>query len=112
MSLALFAGIPVGDLEAARPWYERLLGEVAFAPNDEELVWELAENRSIYIVQDPERAGRALVTVFCEDLDSVAEEIAGRGLEPAESETYGNGVRKLIYRDPEGNEVGFGGAPS
>jgi hypothetical protein len=53
-----------------------------------------------------------LVTIFCEDLDSVAEEIAGRGLEPAESETYGNGVRKLIYRDPEGNEVGFGGGPA
>jgi len=26
-------------------------------------------------------------------------------------ETYSNGVRKAVYRDPEGNEIGFGGAP-
>ena len=34
-----------------------------------------------------------------------------RGIEPASQETYGNGVRKVIYRDPDGNEIGFGGAP-
>ena len=26
-------------------------------------------------------------------------------------ETYSNGVRKTVYRDHDGNEVGFGGAP-
>jgi hypothetical protein len=26
-------------------------------------------------------------------------------------ETYENGVRKMTYRDPDGNEVGLGGAP-
>jgi hypothetical protein len=37
--------------------------------------------------------------------------IAARGLEPDEREKYSNGVRKAIYRDPDGNELGFGGAP-
>ena len=37
--------------------------------------------------------------------------IAGRGLQPDERELYTNGVRKVIYRDPDGNELGFGGAP-
>ena len=37
--------------------------------------------------------------------------IAARGLEPDECETYSNGVRKALYRDPDGNELGFGGAP-
>lgn len=37
--------------------------------------------------------------------------ISARGLEPALRETYGNGVRKVTYRDPEGNEIGFGGGP-
>ena len=32
-----------------------------------------------------------------------------RGIEPAGRETYGDGVRKVIYRDPDGNEIGFGG---
>jgi hypothetical protein len=37
-------------------------------------------------------------------------QIAGRGLAPVERETYSNGVRKAAYRDPDGNEFGFGGA--
>ena len=45
------------------------------------------------------------------DLDAAVAEIASRGLEPAERETYSNGVRKITYRDPEGNEIGYGGAP-
>ncbi len=36
---------------------------------------------------------------------------ASRGISPAEHETYSSGVRKAIYRDAEGNEIGFGGAP-
>ena len=35
-----------------------------------------------------------------------------RGVEPATVETYDNGVRKIVYRDPDGNEVGFGGMPA
>lgn len=34
-----------------------------------------------------------------------------RGIEPEERETYENGVRKVTYRDPDGNEIGYGGAP-
>jgi hypothetical protein len=31
------------------------------------------------------------------------------GAKPASQETYENGVRKVIYRDPDSNEIGFGG---
>jgi catechol 2,3-dioxygenase-like lactoylglutathione lyase family enzyme len=110
MTVALFAGIRVRDLRAAREWYERLLGEPSFFPNATEVVWTLADERSLYIEEDPRRAGGALITVFVDDLDARIEEIAARGLEPAERETYSNGVRKATYRDDDGNEVGFGGA--
>lgn len=59
----------------------------------------------------PERAGHALHTVFVDDLDERIESICARGIEPASRETYGDGVRKVIYRDLDGNEVSFGGAP-
>jgi hypothetical protein len=39
-------------------------------------------------------------------------QIAERGLEPAERETYANGVRKATFRDPDGNQIGFGGDPA
>jgi hypothetical protein len=35
----------------------------------------------------------------------------GATIEPALRETYENGVRKATHRDPDGNEIGFGGAP-
>jgi catechol 2,3-dioxygenase-like lactoylglutathione lyase family enzyme len=112
MTIALFAGIRVRDLAAARAWYEQLLGEPAFFPNDSEVVWTVADDRSLYIQEDPGRAGGALITLFVDDLDAVIAEIASRGLEPAERETYSNGVRKATYRDDDGNEVGFGGGPA
>jgi hypothetical protein len=38
--------------------------------------------------------------------------ITVRGIEPASRESYSNGVRKISYRDPYGNEIGFGGGPA
>jgi len=111
MPVALFAGLRVRDLVAARAWYERLLGEPSFMPNASEVVWTLEEGRSLYIEQDAERAGNGLVTIWADDFDARIAEIAARELEPAARETYSNGVRKVIYRDPDGNEVGFGGPP-
>ena len=110
MSLHLFAGLRVRDFRAARSWYERLLGEPTFFPHATEAVWTLAEDRSIYVVERADGAGHCVVTVFLDDLDAHTAAIAARGLEPDERETYANGVRKAIYRDPDGNELGFGGA--
>ena len=113
MAVDLFAGMPVDDYERAAAWYERFLGsEPSFLPNDTEAVWELAENRYLYIDVRPEHAGHAMHTVFVDDLDARVRGIADRGIEPAERETYSNGVRKVTYRDPDGNEIGLGGGPA
>ena len=112
MRIDLFAGIPVRDYGSAVAWYERLLGTPpSFLPNAVEAVWEVAENRYLFIEVRPERAGNAMHTLFTEDFDVRISEIAARGLEPAQREVYDNGVRKHTYRDPDGNEIGFGGAP-
>ncbi len=112
MEVHLFAGVAVSDFDRAVGWFERLLGEPpAFEAHDTERVWTLAEDRSIYVVLRPERAGFAMATLFVDDLDRFVESAASRGIQPVEQETYGNGVRKAIYRDPDGNEVGVGGAP-
>ena len=107
----LFAGLRVRDFQAARRWYDRLLGEPTFFPHAAEAVWTLAEDRSVYVVEDAGGAGHCVVTIFVDDLDAHVAAIAARGLEPEERQTYTNGVRKALYRDPDGNELGFGGAP-
>ena len=112
MTLYLFAGIPVNDYAAALAWYQRLFGSPpAFFPTETEAVWELAEQRSVYIEQRPEHAGHAMHTILVHDLDARIAQITDRGLESARRETYENGVRKITYRDPDGNEIGFGGVP-
>ena len=108
MSLHLFAGLRVREFEAVRPWYERLFGEPAFFPNDTEIVWTLAGERSVYVVEHAD-SGHSVVTLFVDDLDAPVDALGARGLEPDEREDYANGVRKVIYRDPDGNEVAFGG---
>jgi catechol 2,3-dioxygenase-like lactoylglutathione lyase family enzyme len=110
MSLHLFAGLRVRDFRAARQWYERLLGEPTFFPHATEAVWTLAEDRSVYVVEHADGAGNSAVTIFVDDLDAQVAAISARGLEPDECETYSNGVHKALYRDPDGNELGFGGA--
>ncbi|MEM8535653.1 MAG: VOC family protein [Chloroflexota bacterium] len=110
--LDLFAGIPVTDYAAVLEWYKRLLGfPPTFFPNDIEAVWELAEHRYVYIEQRPEHAGHGKHTIFVDDLDAVVVQITERGLTPAQRETYSNGVRKITYCDPDGNEIAFAGAP-
>lgn len=111
---ALFAGLLVSDLDAAVAWCERLLGAPpVMRPHDDEAVFELGPGRSLYVER---RAGApgggGLVTVFVRDLAAFVEAAAERGLAPASDEDYGNGVRKVTYRDPDGNEVGVGGASS
>jgi catechol 2,3-dioxygenase-like lactoylglutathione lyase family enzyme len=112
MPVNLLAGLPVTDYQRSAAWYERFLGsEPSFTPNDAEAVWELAEHRFLFIEVRPQHAGHAMHTLFVDDLDTLVSEIAGRGIQPAGRKTYSNGVRKVTYRDPDGNEIGLGGAP-
>jgi predicted enzyme related to lactoylglutathione lyase len=50
------------------------------------------------------------VTVV-DDLDALVAQIADRGVEPSKRETYSDGVCMATYHDPDGNKIGFGGAP-
>jgi catechol 2,3-dioxygenase-like lactoylglutathione lyase family enzyme len=112
MARDLFAGVGVSDYPHALTWYEALLGAPpSFRPHDTEAVWELAENRYLYVVRKPEQAGHGMVMLFVDDLDAHVAHIAARGIEPVEQATHDGGVRKVTFRDADGNEISFGGAP-
>ena len=49
-----------------------------------------------------------MVTLFVDDFDGFVDAVTERGIQPESQETYENGVRKAIYRDPDGNELGVG----
>ena len=112
MAIDLFAGISVSDFSASLAWYEKFFGSSpAFLPNDVEAVWEVAEHQYVYIEDRPAHAGHAQVTVFSDDFDERVDAIVSRGIDPDVRETYDNGVRHVTFRDPDGNELSFGGAP-
>jgi catechol 2,3-dioxygenase-like lactoylglutathione lyase family enzyme len=112
VSAVLFAGIYVSDYPSARDWYIRLLdAEPSFHPTDTEAVWELAEGRWLYIQPSPEHAGHAVVTIFPDDLDAAVAAAAVHGIEPTEWERYPGDVRKAVFRDADGNQIGLAGGP-
>jgi len=109
----MFAGIPVRDLQTSLAWYQRLFGcPPTFYPNEKEAVWTVGEKRWVYIIVAPERAGGTIQTIMCEGLEEIIAEIAGRGLHFSKEETPDKGVRKVMYYDPDGNEIGVGRIPA
>lgn len=107
--VALFSGIPVTDYARSLDWLRRLLGtEPAFYPNDIEAVWAVGDEAYVYIEQVPERAGGSMLMLMVDDLDARLAAAAERGIEPDRQEDYEQETRKVIFRDPDGNEISFG----
>jgi hypothetical protein len=103
---------PVNDFGIAVEWYKRLFGaEPTFYPNNIEAVWQLAEDRYVYVIQDANRAGGAVSMVWVDDPISEVARIAERGLEPVDLEKHDQ-VWKYVFHDADGNETGIGGEVS
>src|SRR6476469_8488231 len=95
----VFAGIPVADYSAARSWYDEFFGRVPdLFPHDTEAAWQLTETAWVYIVEDAERAGRALVTILVDDVDAW----------PVDADDSIPGMRRGEISDPDGNRIQVG----
>jgi predicted enzyme related to lactoylglutathione lyase len=104
----LFASVPVADLDAARGWYERIFGRaVDIIPNEKEIMWCVAGNGWLYVIEDPERAGRTVVAVSVSDLDEFLADLASRGIDAGPIEVVGEGARKASVVDADGNMISW-----
>lgn len=102
----VFAGLVVSHRDRAAGWYARLLGRPAdMLPSDAEAAWQLADSASLYLLEDPARAGRGMLTLVVGDLAGVLSEIAARGLGPGPVEEVGTAGRKSVLTDPDGNAI-------
>jgi predicted enzyme related to lactoylglutathione lyase len=102
----LFAGTPVSDFNTGRSWYELLFGRPADVPvTDHEVMWKLGEDAWLYVIADPGRAGRSLVTMSVSDLDQTIAELETRGITVKDIETIPGSGRKATVLDPDGNSV-------
>ena len=103
----VLAGVAVDDVEAARPWYERLFGRPPDArPMDGLAEWHVESGGVVQLVSNAERAGRSMLTLDFEDLGPERAAIAARGLEIGPlDDTTSDKVLIAQARDPEGNAI-------
>ena len=105
----LFAGFPVTEYVHSLQWYRQLPEANPASTNEREAVWQIDAHLFVYFEVLPERAGGSLSMIMAEDIDKTVAEISARGLEPLRVEQYEEGMRKVVYQDPDGNELSFGG---
>jgi predicted enzyme related to lactoylglutathione lyase len=102
----LFASVPVADLQVALNWYEQLFGRAAdVVPNDSEVMWCVAGNGWLYVIEDPDRAGMTVVTISVDDLDQFIADLANRGIRAGSIEAVGDAGRKSNVKDADGNII-------
>ena len=104
----LFASVPVADLHAAMGWYGHLFGRPPdIVPNKNEVMWCVAGNGWLYMIEDPERAGRTVVTISVSDLDQFVADLASRGISAGPIDAVGDAGRKANVVDADGNVISW-----
>ncbi len=100
------AVVAVSDLDAARKWYERLIGaSPTNVPMPSLVEWRTSEAGWLQVFHDPERAGSSMANLSVGDLDATADEVRSRGIEVGEIVEADRGVRLATAHDPDGNAI-------
>ena len=108
----VLAVVPVADFDAARAWYEQLLGRPPDRlPNGSEAVWQLTETGLVYVVGDPDRAGRALLALAVDDLAGYLARLGERGISAGPVESAPGLPANATVTDPDGNVIKLFEAP-
>ena len=101
------AGVAVKDLDAAIPWYQRLLDRSPDArPMQEVAEWEFSGGGWMQVFQDPDRAGSSSVTLVDNDVDVRLADLKAKGI-TIDSTSSSDDVKTAIISDPDGNRIVF-----
>jgi predicted enzyme related to lactoylglutathione lyase len=103
----VLAGMAVADFEAAVSWYERLVGRPADQrPMGGLAEWHFPGTGVIQVIQDPERAGKSLLTLMVDDLAADLAAVAERGVDTGPlDDTTSDKVLVAPVTDPAGNAI-------
>jgi predicted enzyme related to lactoylglutathione lyase len=107
----LYSVLPVKDQDAALAWYAAFFGRPADEVVGDETMWMVTETAWVVLAPHEDAAGSGILTLGVEGLDEVLARITAHGAEHEPVETYGDGVRHVVLRDPDGNSVSLAEAP-
>ncbi|WND33066.1 VOC family protein [Streptomyces sp. BB1-1-1] len=97
---------PVGDVDEAVAWYERLLSRPADTrPMPSLADWHLTSGGWLQVFEAPERAGSSLLNLEVPDLDAALAGLVERGLTAGPVQTGGERTRFAALDDPDGNRI-------
>jgi catechol 2,3-dioxygenase-like lactoylglutathione lyase family enzyme len=108
---ALFAGVPVSDLEVGIDWYTRFFGRPPDFRAGDELLWEIDEHARLFVEPNAAQAGAGRIPLAVIGLNALLEGLTARGIVHEAIETYSNGVRHVNVPDPDGNAIAFAEPP-
>lgn len=108
----LYAGVPVSDQSRALAWFGVFFGRAPDEVIGGEALWQISETAWVVVEEQANRAGGALLTLGVEGLDDILARLAACGVDHEPMETYGNGVRHVVVRDPDGNSLSLAEAPA
>jgi len=111
MITALWAGVPVTDLDASIDWYTRFFGRAPDLRAGDEILWDIGADACLFIEPDAERAGAGRMTLGAAGLDAILARLTAAGIAHEPVETYSNGVRHVNVPDPDGNAIALAEAP-
>ena len=103
------AGVAVADLEAAKTWYETIVGRPADdVPQgmNELAEWHFARGGALQLFVDKAHAGRSSVTFAVPKMEPQLDVVRAAGI-PIAKTIDTPFVRTAILSDPDGNRVVF-----
>jgi len=101
------ASVAVNQLQAALPWYEKLLGRaVDSRPMPEVAEWKFDGGGWLQVYENRQRAGHGSVTLAVGDLEAQIAELRKAGIDPG-APMKGPTIRVVMIKDPDGNSIAF-----
>ncbi|TLW91321.1 VOC family protein [Saccharomonospora piscinae] len=107
----LYCGVPVTDRNTAPTWFAALFGREADEVIGGEALWRVSDTAWIFVDEQPDRAGGALLTLEVDGLDAILARLAEHDIRHEPVETYDNGVRHVVVLDPDGNSLSLAAPP-
>ena len=106
----IFLGVDARDFDGMSGWWSRLLGrDWDRVPMPSCREWSLTDDVLFQVRDNPEREGKATVTMRVSDLDTERTRLREAGIDipdPVDVDGFDT-LRFVEFRDPEGNRVGL-----
>ncbi|RZI72723.1 MAG: VOC family protein [Pseudomonas sp.] len=100
------ASLAVKDIESARGWYEKLLGQQGSMPMSEVVEWTFPGGGGLQVYALPKHGGHCSCTLVVDDIQDIVRTLEALNIH-ALQRTSSDRVKTVMIADPDGNHIAF-----